>query len=60
MILVYLVVVFFGADPIGVLLPKEYPTREACLAVALPIAHVSTKENPAVATCVAKEKKETT
>lgn len=55
--LVFLIVVFFGSDPAGVLLPEEFATREACLAVARPIAIIAPTDNPAKAFCVAKEKK---
>lgn len=57
MLIIYLIVVFFGTDPVGVVLEKEFTTLKDCLSVAEPIALVAPKDAPARGFCVAKEVK---
>lgn len=53
--LVFMIVVFFGDDLTGVLLPKEFTSLNECHAVARPIAMVAARSGQAArGVCVAK------
>lgn len=54
--IVFLIAVFFGSDPVGVLLPDEFVSRDKCMEVASLISVVAGLDHPAKATCVGKKK----
>lgn len=56
--IVFLIVVFFGSDPVGVLLPKEFTNQRACVEHANLITLVAPVDTPARAYCVGKKVEE--
>lgn len=56
MMFVYMVIIMFVGDPIGMLLPKAFLTPERCVEIAKNVKEVASKEMPAYGLCVAVKK----